>query len=51
MATNCDACGHKTREVKSGSGIGEQGVRIECRVKSADELNYEVVKVIENGVV
>ncbi|CAG2184206.1 unnamed protein product, partial [Oppiella nova] len=28
MATNCDSCGHKTNEVKPGSGIEEKGIRI-----------------------
>ncbi|KAI1287485.1 Zinc finger protein ZPR1 [Halotydeus destructor] len=44
MATNCDACGHKTREVKSGSGIGEKGVRIKVKMQSNEQLNYEVVR-------
>lgn len=45
MATNCDACSHKTREVKSGAGFGEKGVRITTKIKDVAQLNNEVVKV------
>ena len=48
MATNCDACGNKTREVKSGSGVGDHGVRITIKVDSPDVLSYDVVKVSED---
>lgn len=44
MATNCDACGHRTNEVKSGSGIDEKGVRITVKIESEDQLKYDVVK-------
>jgi zinc finger protein len=44
MATNCDACQHKTREVKSGSGIEEKGVRASLKIASPEQLNYDVVK-------
>lgn len=44
MATNCEACGHKTNEVKSGSGIEPKGVRIKVKIESEDQLKYDVVK-------
>lgn len=44
MATNCDACGHKTNEVKSGGGIEELGVKIEVKVHSKDDFSRDVLK-------
>lgn len=44
MATVCDRCGLKTNEVKSGSGIGEKGVRIELKVTSRDDFSRDVLK-------
>jgi len=45
MATNCDACGHRTNEVKSGGGIEPTGVKIEVQVKDAIDLKRDVLKV------
>lgn len=45
MATSCEACDHKTNEVKSGSGIEEKGTRITVRIKDSEQLKYDVVKV------
>lgn len=44
MATNCDACGHKTNEIKSGSGFGEKGVEIRHKIKTDADLKLEAVK-------
>jgi zinc finger protein len=44
MATNCEACGLKTNEVKSGGGIEEKGVRIEVSVNSRDDFSRDVLK-------
>ncbi|CAD6209053.1 GSCOCG00003701001-RA-CDS [Cotesia congregata] len=44
MATNCDSCGHRTNEVKSGSGIEPEGVRIEILVKGKDDFGRDVLK-------
>lgn len=44
MATNCDACGHKTNEIKSGAGFEEKGVEIKHKIKSDADLKLEVVK-------
>lgn len=44
MATNCDICGHRTNEVKSGSGIEPKGVCIEIDVKSRDDFSRDVLK-------
>lgn len=45
MATNCDTCGEKTNEVKSGGGIQPQGMRIEVRATSKEDLSRDVLKV------
>lgn len=44
MATNCDACGEKTNEVKSGGGIELKGKRITLNVKDKFDLNRDVLK-------
>ncbi|KAJ8925894.1 hypothetical protein NQ315_009746 [Exocentrus adspersus] len=44
MATICDTCGHKTNEVKSGSGIEPKGLRIEIDVNSRDDFSRDVLK-------
>jgi zinc finger protein len=45
MATNCDSCGHRTNEVKSGGGIEPTGVKIEIYVKELIDLKRDVLKV------
>jgi zinc finger protein len=45
MATNCDACGHRSNEVKSGGGIEQKGVHIEVKVRSRDDFSRDVLKV------
>ena len=45
MATNCDACGEKTNEIKSGAGIEEKGVRIQLKIKDENDLKLDVIKV------
>ncbi|XP_072379003.1 zinc finger protein ZPR1 [Diabrotica undecimpunctata] len=44
MATTCDACGHKTNEVKSGSGIEPRGLKIEVDVKSKEDFSRDLLK-------
>lgn len=44
MATVCDACGNRTNEVKSGSGIEEKGVKIEVKIESRDDFSRDVLK-------
>jgi len=45
MATDCDDCGYKTNEVKSGGGIEEKGKKIALTVESVDDLSRDVLKV------
>ncbi|XP_021920026.1 zinc finger protein ZPR1 isoform X2 [Zootermopsis nevadensis] len=44
MATNCDACGHRSNEVKPGGGIGRKGIRIEVKVRSREDFSRDVLK-------
>lgn len=44
MATNCDSCGHRTNEVKSGGGIEPQGIRMEVVVKGKEDFSRDVLK-------
>src|SRR5699024_8384125 len=43
MATNCDVCGNRTNEIKSGAGVEEKGVRITVEVTDESILKKEVV--------
>lgn len=44
MATNCDACGAKTNEVKSGGGINDLGTKIEVTVAGKEDFSRDVLK-------
>lgn len=44
MATVCESCGHRTNEVKSGSGIEPQGVRIEVTVTGKEDFSRDLLK-------
>ena len=44
MATNCDTCGERTNEVKSGGGIQPQGMLIETKVTCKDDFSRDVLK-------
>ncbi|KPJ17507.1 Zinc finger protein ZPR1 [Papilio machaon] len=44
MATVCDACGHRTNEVKSGGGIEDKGVKYEVRIASRDDFSRDILK-------
>lgn len=44
MATVCESCGHRTNEVKSGSGIEPQGVRIEVTVTGKVDFSRDLLK-------
>ncbi|XP_060808184.1 zinc finger protein ZPR1 [Amyelois transitella] len=44
MATNCDACGHRTNEVKSGGGIEDKGVKFEVRVAGKEDFSRDILK-------
>lgn len=44
MATFCEICGHRTNEVKSGSGIEPQGVRIEVIITGKEDFSRDLLK-------
>ncbi|KAK3912499.1 Zinc finger protein ZPR1 [Frankliniella fusca] len=44
MATNCDTCGERTNEVKSGGGIQPRGMKIEVKVSSKEDFSRDVLK-------
>ncbi|XP_009331193.1 PREDICTED: apolipoprotein A-V-like [Pygoscelis adeliae] len=45
MATNCDSCGHRTNEVKSGGAIEPQGTRITLRITDPSDMTRDILKV------
>lgn len=45
MSTNCDVCGVRTNEVKSGGGIEDQGVKITVKIEGRDDMSRDVLKV------
>ncbi|XP_077458528.1 zinc finger protein ZPR1 [Stigmatopora argus] len=44
MATNCDVCGHRTNEVKSGGATEEKGTRITLRITSPSDMTRDLLK-------
>ncbi|XP_040339033.1 zinc finger protein ZPR1 isoform X1 [Herpailurus yagouaroundi] len=44
MATNCDCCGHRTNEVKSGGAVEPLGTRITFHITHPSDLTRDVLK-------
>ncbi|KAF5382075.1 hypothetical protein D9615_004238 [Tricholomella constricta] len=44
MSTNCDRCGYRDNEVKSGSAISEQGKKITLKVEDREDLSRDILK-------
>ncbi|NXU55685.1 ZPR1 protein, partial [Turnix velox] len=44
MATNCDSCGHRTNEVKSGGAIEPEGTRITLHITDPSDMTRDVLK-------
>jgi len=44
MSTNCDRCGYRDNEVKSGSAISEKGKRITLQVEDPEDLRRDILK-------
>ncbi|XP_028564168.2 zinc finger protein ZPR1 isoform X1 [Podarcis muralis] len=44
MATNCDACGHRTNEVKSGGAIEPLGTKITLHVTDPSDMTRDILK-------
>ena len=45
MATNCETCGHRDNEVKSGSGMEEKGRKMTLLIENQDDMSRDVLKV------
>jgi zinc finger protein ZPR1 len=45
MSTNCEHCGYKDNEVKSGSAISDKGQKIILKVEDRDDLSRDILKV------
>ena len=43
MATTCDICGHKSNEVKSGSGISSGGIRYRLVMTDTTDLDRDIL--------
>ncbi|KAF7306282.1 Zinc-finger protein ZPR1 [Mycena indigotica] len=44
MSTNCDRCGYRDNEVKSGAAISEKGKRIILKVEDREDLSRDILK-------
>ncbi|KAA1470344.1 zf-ZPR1-domain-containing protein [Dentipellis sp. KUC8613] len=44
MSTNCDRCGYRDNEVKSGAAISEKGKRITLKVEDSEDLSRDILK-------
>jgi len=44
MSTNCDRCGYRDNEVKSGGAISAQGKRITLKVEDKEDLSRDILK-------
>ncbi|KAJ3559282.1 hypothetical protein NM688_g438 [Phlebia brevispora] len=44
MSVNCDKCGYRDNEVKSGSAISPQGKRITLKVEDREDLSRDILK-------
>lgn len=44
MATNCDSCGHRTNEVKSGGATEEQGTKITLHITDPSDMTRDLLK-------
>ncbi|XP_006642368.2 zinc finger protein ZPR1 [Lepisosteus oculatus] len=44
MATNCDSCGHRTNEVKSGGATEELGTRITLHLTDPSDMSRDLLK-------
>lgn len=45
MSTNCELCGYRDNEVKSGAAISPQGKRITLKVEDREDLSRDILKV------
>uniref|UniRef100_A0A8I5R173 Zinc finger protein 259 n=1 Tax=Papio anubis TaxID=9555 RepID=A0A8I5R173_PAPAN len=48
MATNCENCGHRTNEVKSGGAVEPLGTRITLHITDPSDMTRDLLKVTKN---
>lgn len=46
MATNCERCGTRSSEVKSGTGISELATKITLKLTEPSDLCRDILKVV-----
>ena len=44
MSTNCEFCGYRDNEVKSGAAISAQGKRITLKCEDREDLSRDILK-------
>ncbi|KIK23685.1 hypothetical protein PISMIDRAFT_679144 [Pisolithus microcarpus 441] len=44
MSTNCEHCGYRDNEVKSGAAISEKGKRITLKIEDREDLSRDILK-------
>ncbi|KAG0694429.1 zf-ZPR1-domain-containing protein [Suillus ampliporus] len=49
MSTNCEDCGYRDNEIKSGAAISELGRRITLKVEDRDDLSRDILKSDTSG--
>ncbi|KAG1746779.1 zf-ZPR1-domain-containing protein [Suillus paluster] len=49
MSTNCEDCGYRDNEIKSGAAISEHGKRITLKVEDRDDLSRDILKSDTSG--
>jgi zinc finger protein len=45
MSTNCQHCGYRDNEIKSGSAISEKGKKITLKIEDREDLSRDMLKV------
>lgn len=45
MATNCEYCGHRSNEVKSGAGVSALGTKVTLKLTQLSDLSRDILKV------
>ena len=45
MATNCETCGHRDSEVKSGGGMEEKGRKMTLLIENQEDMSRDILKV------
>jgi hypothetical protein len=45
MSTNCEHCGYRDNEVKSGSAISLQGKKIILKCEDREDMSRDILKV------